>query len=81
MENSSLVWFHNPAGHDVDVIRVDGCVLLAHEGSKCDYLVNIAKLVESVFVELKSAHGLGHALVQLEQTHKMLGQHTYQYVT
>ena len=65
-ENQSKVVFENAKRHKVDEIKVDGCAIV--DGPRCDWLINVDKTQQSVFVELKGSN-VPHAVEQLTHAH------------
>ena len=68
-ENRSRVIFENGKRRDVDQIEVDDCAIV--DGFRCDWLVNVDKTQQSIFVELKGSN-VPHAVEQLTRAHDQL---------
>jgi hypothetical protein len=58
--------FENATRHNIDQIEVDGCAIV--DGPRCDWLINVDKTQQSVFVELKGSN-VPHAVEQLTHAH------------
>lgn len=72
-ENKRKIIFLNPQRHPYERVDVDGCTI--KEGVRCDKLLLSADEREERYVELKGTDVM-HAIDQLEETIKRLGEYT-----
>lgn len=70
-EHKSKVIFNNPARHEIEEIKIDGCVYTTAIGSRCDYMIHVGKRDITILVELKGSH-VEDAMKQLKATHQEL---------
>ena len=72
-ENKRKIIFLNPQRLPYERVDVDGCII--KEGVRCDKLLLSADEREERYVELKGTDVM-HAIDQLEETIKRLGEYT-----
>lgn len=72
-ENNRKIIFLNPQRLPYERVDVDGCTI--NEGVRCDKLLLSADEREERYVELKGTDVM-HAIDQLEETIKRLGEYT-----
>ena len=72
-ENKRKIVFENPSRLSYERVDVDGCTI--NEGVRCDKLLLSADEREERYVELKGTDVI-HAIDQLEETIKRLGEYT-----
>jgi hypothetical protein len=66
-ENKSKIVFHNQSQKDLELVKVDGCLIT--DGLRCDYLIIEDNNFEH-FVELKGCD-VSHAIKQLTASFKL----------
>lgn len=72
-ENKRKIIFLNPRRFPYECVDVDGCTI--KEGARCDKLLLSTDEREERYVELKGTDVM-HAIDQLEETIKRLGEYT-----